>query len=147
VQAAIGLLQLAKLPEWTARRQANARVLADGLSTLPGLRVPAVPDHVGHAWYRFSAFVRPDELDEHWDRDRVMAALNGRGVGTTVGSCSEIYREQAFVRRGWGPEKRLPVARELGETSLTFLVHPTLTRPMLDRTVDIVTTVMHEAAR
>jgi dTDP-4-amino-4,6-dideoxygalactose transaminase len=146
-QAAIGRLQLAKLPQWTAQRRAHAQVLIDGLSPLPGLRVPVPPTDVGHAYYKFYAFVRPDRLAAGWSRDRIMAELNERGIPATVGSCSEIYLEQAFRDRGWGPTERLAVARELGDTSLLFLVHPTLARASIDATVDAVRKVMQLATR
>ena len=55
-----------------------------------------------------------------------MNAVTAEGVPCYSGSCSEIYREKAFTERGLGPAERLPVARELGETSLMFLAHPTL---------------------
>ena len=66
-----------------------------------------------------------------WSRDRIMAELNELGVPVTVGSCSEIYREKAFTDRAWGPVTPLPVASELGATSLMFVVHPTLARDSL----------------
>ena len=136
MQAAIGRIQLTKLPQWTAERRRNAQVLVDGLSRLPILRVPVPPAHVGHAYYKFYAYVRPEHLAGGWSRDRIMAELNERGVPTTVGSCSEIYRESAFAERGWGPNQPLPIARELGETSLMFMVHPTLSTGALQATVD-----------
>jgi dTDP-4-amino-4,6-dideoxygalactose transaminase len=147
MQAAIGRIQLAKLPQWTALRRRNASVLIDGLSALPGLRVPAPPAHVGHAYYKFYAFVRPELLVSGWSRDRIMAELNERGVPVTVGSCSEIYREKAFTNRAWGPAAPLPVASELGATSLMFMVHPTLASQSLEHTVGAVTKVMGLAGR
>jgi dTDP-4-amino-4,6-dideoxygalactose transaminase len=147
MQAAIGRIQLTKLPQWTAERRRNARVLIDGLSRLPILRVPVPPSHVGHAYYKFYAFVRPEHLAAGWGRDRIMAELNERGVPTTVGSCSEIYREIAFTHRGWGPKERLPVARELGETSLMFMVHPTLKMGALHATVDAMRKIAELATR
>ena len=77
VQAAIGRLQLRKLPEWHARRHA-----------------------IG---------------------SRLDAAL--------------------------GPAERLPVARELGETSLCFLCHPTLTDEHVGRTIEVVAEVVGRATR
>jgi len=145
MQAAIGRLQLAKLPSWTAQRTANAQMLIQGLSGLSALRVPLPPAHVQHAFYKFYAFVRPDKLAAGWSRDRVVAALNERGLPTTVGSCSEIYLEKAFTDRGLGPAGRLPVARELGETSMMFMVHPTLSREWMDFCVQTVQSVMAEA--
>lgn len=147
MQSAIGRLQLAKLPAWTAQRKANAQVLIDGFASLPALRVPVPPAHVGHANYKFYAFVRPDLLAAGWSRDRIMAELNERGIHTTVGSCSEIYLEKAFTDRGLGPKERLPVARALGETSLMFMIHPTLAAQTLQATVDEMRKVMGLATR
>jgi len=142
MQSAIGRLQLSKLPEWTARRCANAQILIDGLSSVPSLRVPFPPPDIVHANYKFYVFVKPEHLAPGWTRDRVMAELNERGIPTSVGSCSEIYLEKAFTDRGWGPAERLPVARELGETSLMFMIHPTLSPDTLHATADAVRRVM-----
>ena len=147
LQSAIGRLQLAKLPGWTDARRSHAAVLAAGFADLTGLRVPVTPPHVGHAYYKFYAFVRPDALAAGWSRDCIMAELNERGVGCTVGSCSEIYLEKAFTDRGWGPAQRLPVARELGETSLCFMVHPTLLPATLASHVAAMRAVMAVASR
>lgn len=146
-QAAIGRLQLAKLPAWLAARRTNAQALATGFARVPFLRVPMPPAHVGHAYYRLSALVRPEALAPGWDRDRIMVELNERGVPSTVGSCSEIYREKAFVDRGWCPPERLPVARMLGETSLVFLVHPTLPRGAIEHTIDALHQIATYASR
>lgn len=147
MQAAIGRLQLAKLPAWTQQRNAHARVLIDGLSDIEALRVPIPPADITHAYYKFYAFVRAERLRSDWSRDRVMAELNERGIPTTVGSCGEIYLEKAFTARGLGPQRRMPVAQSLGETSLMFMVHPTLARSALDATVNALSAVMKLAAR
>lgn len=147
MQSAIGRLQLAKLPRWVEARRRLAGMLAEGLSGLPLLRVPVPPANTGHAYYRFYAFVRPELLAEGWTRDRIMTTLNERGVACTVGSCSEIYREKAFVDRGWVPTDRLPVARELGDTGLMFLLDHTMTSQAVAGTVDTLQDVVNRATR
>lgn len=126
MQAAIGRLQLRKLPAWTAARRRNAETLNACFSRIPALRVTSPGPEVGHAYYKYYAFVRPERLKEGWDRDRLMAAISAEGVPCQSGSCSEIYLEQAFPA-DWRPDQPLAVAKELGETSLMFQVHPTLT--------------------
>jgi dTDP-4-amino-4,6-dideoxygalactose transaminase len=84
-------------------------------------------------------------LKDGWDRDRVMTAVNAEGIPCSSGSCGEIYLEKAFA--GSGPAERLPVARELGRTALTFLVHPTLRKGDLRATCRAVEKVMGVAAR
>jgi dTDP-4-amino-4,6-dideoxygalactose transaminase len=146
MQAVIGRIQLRRMPEWTERRAANAARLASVCLQSPVVRVPAVPAHSSHAWYRFYAFVRPDRFARGWTRDRVIAALVAGGVPCYQGSCSEIYLEKAFEGTPFRPPEPLPVARELGETSLMFLVHPTLTEAEIDRWSQTLRLVLAEAA-
>ena len=146
MQSAIGRLQLSRMPNWTAARQANARQIWQAASGLPALRVPTLPDHVEHAGYKCYVFVVPERLADNWSRDRIMAEINAHGVPCFSGSCSEVYRERAFDDTGWRPEVPLPVAHKLGETALMFLCHPTLTAAELDRTCAVLGKVMKRAA-
>ena len=89
--------------------------------------------------------LEPERLAAGWTRDRIVEAINAAGVPCYQGSCSEVYLEKAFDGTGWRPESPLPVARRLGEESLMFLVHPTLTLDELDKTCAVLSTVMHLA--
>lgn len=133
VQAAIGRVQLGRMAHWTATRTRNAERLMQVLDRHPAVRVPRVPTADVHAFYRLYAYVREDALSTGWSRDRIVAELTERGVPAYQGSCSEVYREKAFDGTGWRPAAPLPVARELGETSLMFLTHPSLTEADLTR--------------
>ena len=126
LQAAIGNVQLGKLPAWNLRRRENAQVLIDGLKQIPGLRVPQVPVYITHAYYRFYAYLETDKLKASWNRERIVAEIAATGIPCFSGSCSEIYREKAFDGKSLRPPESLPIAKELGETSIAFLVHPTL---------------------
>ncbi len=127
MQAAIGRIQLKRLPEWTACRQAHAAKLAESLGKFKSIRLVEVADYIGHAQYKFYAFVKPEHLKDGWTRDRIVNELNARKVPCYQGSCSEVYLEKAFDNTPWRPKERLTNAVELGDTSLMFLVHPTLT--------------------
>lgn len=127
MQAVIGRIQLGRMAQWTERRTAIASRLGEALRASRAVRLPSVPDWATHAYYRLYAFVRPEQLADGWTRDRIIDELRAHGVPCFQGSCPEIYLEKAFDGTGWRPAKRLAVARELGETSLAFLVHPTLT--------------------
>jgi hypothetical protein len=126
MQAAMGRVMLRKLPGWVETRRRHARVLAEHLGGLPGLRVPLPPEGFEHAYYKFYFYVEPAQLKPGWDRDRIMAAVEAEGIPCFSGSCPEVYLEKAFPPQMRPPE-RLPVARILGETSLMVMVHPTLT--------------------
>ncbi len=105
---------------------------------MDAIRVPLPPEHSEHAWYKFYAYVRPEALRSDWCRDRIMSEVLARGVPCYAGTCSEVYLEKAFDNTGWRPAHRLPVARQLGETSLMLLVHPTLTDAEVAKTAQVV---------
>jgi dTDP-4-amino-4,6-dideoxygalactose transaminase len=147
MQAAIGRVQLRKLPDWIRTRQRRAGILTESFVKIPALRVAAPPREIGHAYYKYYAFVRPENLKEGWSRDRIMAAINAEGIPCFTGSCSEIYREKAFIDAGFAPAQSLPAARELGENSLMFLVHPTLADADMADTCRAVEKVMAVAAK
>jgi hypothetical protein len=144
VQSAVGRVQLRKLPQWLSVRRNYAQILTNQFATLPGLRVTVPPKHIEHAYYKYYAFVRPEALRPEWTRDRIIEAINAEGISCFSGSCSEIYLERAFPPE-WRPRERLTVARELGETSLMFLVHPTLTEEHIHDTCATVKKVMSAA--
>ena len=145
MQSSIGRMQLKKLPEWISKRRENANLLIDGLSGVKGIRVPVPAAHVGHVWYKFYIYVQPELLKSGWSRDRIMQTIEKEGVPCFQGICPEVYLEKAFESNGLRPASRLPVARELGETSLMFLVHPTLGKYEMYRTVDAVKKVLTQA--
>ena len=147
IQAAIGRQQLKKLPAWVATRRRNAEVLTKAFSSIPAFRLPQTPNNVTHSYYKYYVFVRQELLKSGWSRDRIMNAVAAEGSPCFSGSCSEVYLEKAFDREGFRPVKRLPVAKELGETSLMFLVHPTLTEKDMEAVASAVLKVMAEAGR
>lgn len=147
MQAAIGLIQLDWMPKWTERRTQIAQALAGRLERHSLIRMPSVPNYAIHAYYRLYAFVKPDSLADGWSRDRIIDEIVARGVPCLHGSQSEVYLEAAFEGTGWRPKDRLPAARELGETGMAFLVHPTLTDDEVAKTCDVIDEVMTAARR
>ena len=161
MQAVLGRIQLRRMPDWTSKRQANADKLAAALAPFTGdggaVRLPrfgcaSCPGRCGaagcvHAQYKFYAYVRPENLSPGWSRDRIIAEIDAAGVPCYQGSCSEVYLEKAFDNTGWRPAARLPVAKDLGETSLMWLVHPTLTGSEIQKTCDAIANVMGQASK
>lgn len=146
IQGAIGRIQLKRMADWHIRRLANARKVWGQAAALPALRVPTIPGEIEHAAYKCYVFVEPNGLKEGWNRDRILNEINAAGVPCYTGSCSEVYLERAFDGTPWRPEKNLPVAKELGETSLMFMVHPTLTDAEIAKTCAMLKQVMDVAA-
>lgn len=157
MQAVIGRIQLKKMAEWTNIRTQNAKILRDALTQFAGeqqfLRIPDIEFHQVmsgdsvHAYYKYYVYVRPENLPENINRDSILNALNEKKIPCFSGSCSEIYLEKAFDNYPSRPKARLTVAKELGETSLMFLIHPTLTtnemQTIATTTVDVLTTLFN----
>ena len=161
MQAVIGRIQLRRMAEWTRQRQVNAARLSQALLPFVGVGGPVRMTKFGcafcpgmcgavgceHAQYKFYAYARPENLAPGWSRDRIIEAINDEGVPCYQGSCSEVYLEKAFDYTGWRPETRLSVAKALGETSLMFLVHPTLTDAEISKTCSVIKSVLIQASK
>jgi dTDP-4-amino-4,6-dideoxygalactose transaminase len=160
MQAVIGRIQLKRMNSWTEVRAQNTNSILNTCSKFPSLRVPTFKcgsceggcsnsggyQGCSHANYKCYVYVRPENLNISWSRDRIIEEVNALGVPCYQGSCSEVYLEKAFDNTGWRPEERLSVAKELGDTSIMFLVHPTLTRSEIQKTCDVIEQVMTRAS-
>ena len=161
MQAAIGRIQLGRMADWTNKRGKNAKTIADALEPfaeeggairLPKFRCANCSETTCnkgcfHAHYKFYAYVRPQNLAPDWSRDRIVEEINASGVPCFQGSCSEVYLERAFDGTEWRPDPRLLIAKELGETSLMFLVHPTLTAGEMEKTAAVLREILSQAQR
>lgn len=149
MQSAIGRIQLQRMNDWHKKRTDNALAIAKACEPFSAnglLRVPLPSSDIEHAFYKFYIFVEPAMLKPNWTRDRIIDEVNQRGVPCFQGACPEVYLEKAFENTGFRPVKRLPVAKKLGETSLMFLVHPTLTTQEIGQTGIILNEVVNKAA-
>ncbi|HAS6183205.1 TPA: aminotransferase [Vibrio vulnificus] len=146
LQGVLGRIQLQRMAEWTAKRQHNGQLIDQAVADLPLVRCVEVADYIEHAEYKHYLFVNPEQLKPGWSRDRIVEEINAAGVPAYQGSCSEIYLEKAFDNTPWRPEERLPNAVQLGETSLMFLVHPTLTAAEMEKTTAVVRDVLLSAS-
>ena len=149
MQGVIGRIQLDRMGDWTAKRTANAQAILDacagweakGYLSVPRLEETPEFSDSKHAYYKLYVYVQPDNLPDGWSRDRIIQEINDQGVPCFSGSASEVYLEKAFDHTGLRPASRLPVAKQLGETSLMFLVHPTLTTAEIEQTVQAIDSV------
>jgi dTDP-4-amino-4,6-dideoxygalactose transaminase len=146
VQAVIGRIQLRRMQDWHRARLSNAQAIWKVAQQLPALRVPVLPDDAVHAAYKCYVFVRPHCLKSDWSRDRILNEIAARGVPAFAGSCSEVYLEKAFDNTDWRPVQRLANARELGDTSMMFMVHPTLTSQEIELTCKVISEVVQQAS-
>lgn len=147
MQAVIGRIQLKRMSDWTAKRIANAKYIDDIVSRYKIVRAVEVPEHIVHAEYKHYFFVNPQYLADGWSRDRIVDEMNAAGVPCFQGSCSEVYLEKAFDGTPWRPPERLPNAKELGETSLMMLVHPTLTEQEISKSCAVLGNILSKATK
>ena len=150
MQSAIGRVQLTHMEDWHLQRKKNALAIAEACAPWVAqaiLRVPVPSNDIEHAYYKFYAFVNLAALKSDWGRDRIIDEITAAGVPCFQGSCSEVYLEKAFDHTGFRPATRLSAAKILGESSLMFLVHPTLTADNIRQTQEIISAVMARARR
>ena len=147
MQSAIGRIQLSKLPQWQIARESNAKFLFNYLKDIKSIRIPMPKDSIKHAWYKFYIFIKPEMICSNWDRDRIVSEINQAGFPAFTGSCSEIYLEKCFKKYDLNPSKRLPIAKELGETSLMFLVDHTIDIVSLERYAEVIKRILLKAIK
>jgi dTDP-4-amino-4,6-dideoxygalactose transaminase len=146
MQSAIGRIQLRRMPEWTALRTSYSEQIFTTVKAFNFISVAQLPEYMTHAYYKCYISVIPEKLPKEWSRDRIIQAISAQGIPCMSGSCSEVYKEKAFDGTGYVPESPLTNAKELGETSLMFLVHPTLTQEEVNKTCQAIKNVFDEIA-
>ena len=144
VQSKIGRIQLKKLPKWLIKRKKNAKQIQKLCSKFSSIKKMNIPNYINHSFYRFYIFIEPNKINKNWNRDKILSEINNMGVTCFAGSCPEIYLEKAFDKKTYKPDKRLKNARLLGETSLAFPVHPTMTKKELDGTCHVIEKIFNK---
>ena len=127
IHAAIGRVQLAKLPEWTKRRQTNASLFDESLR---GVVTPVVAPGAVHVYHQYT--IRVVDLD----RDAFAEQLSQRGVGTGVYYPVPNHRLPAFARN-----LELPETERAAREVLSLPVYPSLTESELVHIVESVNAV------
>ncbi|ODS23381.1 aminotransferase [Candidatus Endobugula sertula] len=145
MQAVLGRIQLQKMSEWKSKRQSNSMKIDKVLSEFTCIRTEISPNYIDHAKYKHYAFVNPEYLKKGWDRNKIINEIVQAGAPCYQGSCSEVYLEKAFDNTPWRPNNRLPNAKLLGETSLMFLVYPTLTMAEIEKVCSITRSILSKA--
>lgn len=142
MQAVIGRIQLKRMAAWTRARSENMQRIYKAFENTPYVAVYQPAEDYVHAAYKCYVQVNIEALPEGWSRDRIMNEIAALGVPCFSGSCSEVYLEHAFDNTPWRPAVRLKNAQRMGETSLMFLVHPTLSNQSMNKTVEAIQQVL-----
>jgi dTDP-4-amino-4,6-dideoxygalactose transaminase len=123
IAAALGRVQLDRLPGFTAARRANARRLSRALGDTP-IEPPTVPDGRRHVYHQYT--IRTDE------RDALRARLADRGVDTSVYYPAPVHEQAAYAH----VDATAPHAERAATEVVSLPVHPGLTDADLDRICD-----------
>jgi dTDP-4-amino-4,6-dideoxygalactose transaminase len=138
LQAALGLVQLRRLPEMQQRRLAVARRYAAAFATVPEVEAPPSRPNVDHAWHVYSLRLNLDRLTI--DRSRFIEELRARNIGTSVHfiplHLQPYYRDRYHLR----PED-FPIATREYYRLVSLPLHPGLTDQDVDDVIDAVAEV------
>jgi dTDP-4-amino-4,6-dideoxygalactose transaminase len=129
IQAAVGRVQLGRLPGLLEKRRALARRYDEALAGIPGLRPPHVPDWARPNYQSYAVTVTPDYP---LTRDGLMQALLDRGASTRRGIMN-AHQEPAYA--GLGPQ-RLPHSEAARDTTVLLPLYPDMTPQEQDRVLD-----------
>jgi perosamine synthetase len=123
LQAALGLVQLEKLPAWTSKRIENASYFSERLSNVV---TPQVREGYLHVYHQYTVRVEDD-------RDGALERLAEAGIGARVYYPLPVHQQPFYQRLGY--EDELPVAEKASQQVLSLPVHPSLTEEDLDSIV------------
>lgn len=134
IHAAIGRVQLTKLPGWTATRRSNAAFLDEHLAGVDGVVTPVVRDGAEHVYHQYTIRIEGASAAE---RDAFATALREEHhVGCGVYYPTPVHRLPSF-----GLELDLPVTEMLAREVISLPVHPSLSGSDLERIVAAVSAV------
>lgn len=129
LHAAIGLAQLERLSEFTARRRANAEYFNGHLEDVI---TPQAPAENQHSWHQYTI-----RINGRRDRDAAAQQLREAGIGTGIFYPVPAHRQAHIVALGLG-DVRLPVAEKMAQQVLSLPVHPRVTDADREMIVDAV---------
>ena len=131
IEAAIGRVQLGKLPAAVERRYLAGKNLAKILEDLPGIRLPLFDQEISHAFYIFAIGLDLEVMGV--SRDTVVAALQAEGVPWLYGGYQNIHLQPMYQRK---------VA--YGRDGFPWNLHPEEERPDYEKGICPVAEKLHD---
>jgi dTDP-4-dehydro-2,6-dideoxy-D-glucose 3-dehydratase len=129
LQAALGLSQLAKLPEFGALRRRNWARLREGLEGVPGLLLPSPTPGSDPSWFGFILTVQPDA---GFTRAEIVDFLEARKIGTRMLFAGNLTRQPALLGQKYRICDSLTNSDIVTENTFWIGVYPGLTIEMID---------------
>ncbi len=139
IQAAIGLHQLRKLPQFQARRREIVRRYNEAFSQFEELQIPPERPEVEHAWHIYVIRLHLSRL--HISRDQFIEELRARNIGTSVHfipiHLHPYYRE----KYGYRPED-FPVAWREYQRIISLPLYPRMSDQDVEDVIEAVIDVV-----
>jgi len=127
IQAAIGVVQLEKLPAFVAKRRANAQRLTEILQKSDRLCLPSEPKDGKHSWYLYTARLYNGVETE---RNRILDELHKKGIGAEAYYVNPVHT-MPFYRENFG-KRKLPETEKAAKQVFSLPVHPSVTDEQVD---------------
>lgn len=121
IEAAIGCVQLKKLPNFLAKRRENAKKLTEKLGEAKKLQLPNEPKGYTHSWYLYTVRIRDAEKTQ---RDKIVEELKRKGIGAEVYYATPIHLMPYYRKIG---KCRLPETEKASNQVFSLPVHPSVT--------------------
>jgi len=128
ISAAIGLVQLGKLDDFTLMRQRNAKVLSGGLEDVDGITIPVIKDGCSHVFHQYT--IRAEK------RDELATMLSRSGIGTGIYYPLPIHKQPVY--RNLGYNDNLPECDKASGEALSLPVHPGVSKDDLKTIVEVI---------
>jgi perosamine synthetase len=127
IQAAIGLVQLKKLPAFVAKRRENAKRLTELLSASDRLKLPEETEKRQHSWYLYT--VRLKNATES-ERNKIVEELKRKDIGAEAYYINPVHL-MPYYRENYG-ERRLPETEKAAKQVFSLPIHPSVTEAQVD---------------
>ena len=142
MQAAIGIIQLRKINVRNVVRTKYASIIYQAFEEHPEVfRLPKLLDSCHSAWYRVVVYIRPEGIKDGFLRENIIDKLKTKKINVNSGSCPEIYLENCFQKSFFSVGERLPIARKIGETSLSICINSNIPIEIINQFASLVVTV------
>jgi perosamine synthetase len=125
VQAAVGLVQVGRLPGFIANRRRIAQERTKMLEGVPEIITPYEPEDCEHSYYLYTCLVPEDWAGAK--RDRLVAIMKEEyGVSLCIANPPQ-YAQTPFLGK-MTPGQDLPLSNQLGARLYCPPMHPAMTR-------------------
>ena len=127
IQAAIGLVQLRKLPTFLAKRRKNANTLTTHLSKSNKIKLPCETEKRRHSWYLYTIRLQNSTESE---RDKIVEALRKKDIGAEVYYRTPVHL-MTYYQRSYG-RPQLPETEKAAKQVISLPIHPSVTEKQIE---------------